>query len=154
MELHDSLSDTLDTSITSTFSTMLSLEPVAKEIDLPFKESSFISSIGIIGMISGTVSICITKKNAAKIVSKMLGMEIEEESADAQDGIGEIINIITGGLKSGSAAKEIAFDIGIPTTVSGSNLSVNLLDGLEHIMKSHACEDIEFVSVLTYKKTS
>jgi chemotaxis protein CheX len=151
MNLHDTLMQALNKSIINTFETTLSISLEETKIELPTADESIICSIGLAGNISGMISMCVSKKSAALIVSKMLGMEIDAGSSDANDGIREILNIIAGGVKSNASENDIKFDISLPTTVVGNNLAISLFDDLHHIKNVFKFDDVGFIVMFTYK---
>lgn len=56
--------------------------------------------IGLSGDCVGSVALCFSTQTAAGMVGKFVGMEIDPESPDFTDGVGELANMITGGAKS------------------------------------------------------
>lgn len=113
---------------TDLFSTMMSLELSAGETltcrgDIT-DEIVITGLIGLAGAYKGTLAVHFTQAMALKSISAMLGMECEELSDDMRDAIGEVANIIAGGLKTELSARGITFDLSLPTIIAGNNYSV------------------------------
>ena len=80
--------------------------------------------IGLIGEVSGTISVSFTEKSILTIVSRMFGEEMKELNEEIKDAVGEITNMI-----SGQARKELeelgrSLKAAIPTVVMGKNHSI------------------------------
>lgn len=116
------------------------------------EESCIISSIGFTGGLEGNCSASFPESSACQLVGKMLGQEIDEFSIDVMDGIGEIVNMIIGGVKLRMEDPKFSFEISIPTCVKGSRMVI-----LTDIKKTHmvGCnfkmEDIVFALSVVYK---
>ena len=155
MDLKDQLFKLLNESVQDTFNAILNLIPVmTNEQFMPAKEAATLSSIGFAGKLAGTFSLCLENSFACDIVSKMLDMEIKEINSDVTDGIGEIVNIIIGGVKMKLATQNAPhdFNLGIPTAVRGNQLEVfGETNDLVKIMQNYTCGNIKFCIVLMYK---
>ncbi len=153
MELQQQLEDALKRAVADTFSVTLSLSPeLNTNMSFSLQENMIISSIGLAGAIEGNISLWITVDIAADIVSKMLGIEIEPDSPDVMDGVGEIINMIAGGVKMKMDSTEYKFDISIPTTVKGDNIESVKSDKTLEFTQAYCCEkDICFQLKFAYR---
>lgn len=80
--------------------------------------------IGLSGDMTSMLSIHCPGNVGIGITDEMLGMEVEEVNADVKDTLGEIANMLAGGLKESLAAEEISLELSIPTTVSGKSYTV------------------------------
>lgn len=77
--------------------------------------------IGLSGKAEGTVVITFYWVFARTLISKM--MSVEESNINAEvihDGVGELINMISGATKKEFAGKPYHFDLSLPTVVMGS----------------------------------
>jgi chemotaxis protein CheX len=105
------------------FDGMLGLETVAGEIEnVPIETDGAGTStiISFMGEISGAFVLRCAKPVAAAIAGEMLGMEVDEDSEEMKDSIGELLNMIAGSAKSHYASNN-AFKMSVPTTVSGGD---------------------------------
>lgn len=86
----------------STFETLLGIRPEEQDLatkDGPYATYDVSAIIGITGSGTGGVVLSFPKDVACKVVSQMLGEELLEVDQDVTDGIGELVNIITGNAK-------------------------------------------------------
>lgn len=124
MELHEELNQALKSSIDEAFQATLSVTPKLTETPVMVDEACIISSIGFMGTLDGSFSVCLPYSSAKTIVSKMLQMEIEQVNDDVIDGIGELVNMIAGGVKMKLVKCEQNFEISIPTTIKGNRMVI------------------------------
>lgn len=120
------------------FSTMCGVEITRKKLFLKddHKMLGEVSGVmGLSGTASGTVVVSFSKKLACVLVSKMLGEpESPELTSDVCDGVGEIINMISGQAKSMLAQTKYHFNIAIPTVVSGVGHEISHKKGTPNIV--------------------
>ncbi len=106
------------------FSTMISIDPVSGEY---FKKNgksihSNISGImGLSGTITASIIVHFEKSTALVATSNMLGVEYTEIDADVTDAVGEITNMIAGGVKVEFSKMGIELNVSLPTVVSGDD---------------------------------
>jgi chemotaxis protein CheX len=91
--------------------------------------------IGLAGTYRGTVAIHFSKGLALRSVSAMLGMETTELTDDIKDAIGEIANIVAGGVKTELSTQGISFDLSLPSVISGEHYTIHLKDS-QNVQKS------------------
>jgi chemotaxis protein CheX len=106
------------------FETMMATPLQRKEIYVKrgFKMFGDISGIiGLSGPTTGTCAVSMPGEFARRMVSEMLGEDVPGgvESSTVRDGVGEIINMVTGGAKAKLAKTEHRFDITLPTIIAG-----------------------------------
>ena len=97
--------------------------PVEKPINVPSAETSVI--ISIVGNVSGAITFKCAKKLAGEIASGMLGMDVDEDSDDLKDAVGELLNMVVGSAKTGYSSAD-AFKISVPTTIMGEDYTVHI----------------------------
>jgi chemotaxis protein CheX len=77
--------------------------------------------IGLSGKAEGTVVITFYWVFARKLISKMMSVEEDHINAEViHDGVGELINMISGATKKEFAGKPYHFDLSLPTVVMGA----------------------------------
>ena len=144
----------LTESIDSTFLTTLNEYPEVFYFD-NFNETDeecVISSIGFTGTIEGSCSICLPDSSACRLVSKMINQNINEISADIIDGIGELVNIILGGIKMKLHGTEHDFTISVPSYIKGSRMVILTdIKKTVTINKSYKFKDVVFAISMMYK---
>ena len=80
--------------------------------------------IGLTGGFSAMLGIHCPEAVGLAISGAMLGMELEEIDADVKDAMGEIANMVAGGLKERFAAENIDLELAIPTAISGKSFTI------------------------------
>ena len=83
------------------------------------------SMIGLSGDFNSMLSIHCPGKIGMAITGGMLGMDVEEIDADVKDTLGEIANMVAGGLKESFATENVKLELAIPTTVTGKSYTVS-----------------------------
>lgn len=77
--------------------------------------------IGLTGQAEGTVVITFYWDLARKVISNMMQVDSSKINAEIiHDGVGEIINVISGATKRQFVGKPYHFDLSLPTVVMGS----------------------------------
>lgn len=121
-------SDILLESATEIFETMafMSVEK-ASEPKHSIDGDSLLASITFKGALEGCLAICCGLSCARAIAINMLGEGSEEEikPKDIADALGEMANIVIGGVKSRALESIGTLDISIPTVVHGNDLMNN-----------------------------
>ncbi len=109
------------------FNTMIFMEISA---DAPLEQGKqalgchISAMIGLTGGFSAMLGIHCPEAIGLAISGAMLGMEIEEIDADVKDALGEIANMVAGGLKERFAAENIDLELAIPTAISGKSYTI------------------------------
>jgi chemotaxis protein CheX len=132
LELEKSLIDaTLDVFASMIF---IDIAPEAHSDEAVAIESNLSSLIGLAGDLKGILAIQCPAGVAMGITGAMLGMEVAELGEDAKDAIGEIANMVAGGLKEALAASGKKIELAIPTTVIGTSFRTSGLTGATRVM--------------------
>lgn len=110
------------------FNTMIFMEISSAS---PLREGSEIidchvsAMIGLSGDFNSMLSIHCPDQVGMAITGAMLGMEVEKIDEDVKDTLGEIANMLAGGLKESFSAENISLELAIPTTVTGKSYTVS-----------------------------
>lgn len=76
--------------------------------------------MGVTGNVKGSISLSFTDNLAKKLVASMLEMEPEKLShEDIMDGVGELLNMISGNAKKLLSGTEFSFTISLPSVIRG-----------------------------------
>lgn len=140
------LLNTIDEAIYEVFSVTLSLDP-KKETAIQLGSDGndlIITSMGVSGTLHGNISIWISEKSACKLISKMLGMEIEKGSSDVLDGCGELLNMISGSIKNKLEGTDLQFELSIPQTIKGDQLTTAISTKTAIVKENYSVEDMQF----------
>ena len=109
------------------FSTMIFME-ISPEAPLEQSEQALgchvSAMIGLTGGFSAMLGIHCPEAVGLAISGAMLGMELEEVDADVKDALGEIANMVAGGLKEKFTAEDIDLELAIPTAISGKSYTI------------------------------
>lgn len=162
MEKNEKVKQAFRDSIFDAFFSTLSMPTFVTEITGDLETligggRSVVASIGFTGKMEGTLVIIFSDAAACKTVSKMLGTDLREPSQDVFDGIGEVSNILLGGLVRRCAEKDDHIDLSIPSVVHVDNpLSIVRWHHVDVVHFSVDCTEFKFVAGLSYvldKKT-
>jgi chemotaxis protein CheX len=137
------------------FATMVMMDPLD---EYPLAEPvnrfkcSITGMVGFAGIYSGVISIHCPVVLALKITSSMLGMECDKVDDDLNDAIGEIANMLGGGVKQVLSKGGMDIKLSIPTVISGEDYTVNSLSGMDCVVIPFSLENEKFLVGLTLKK--
>lgn len=110
---------------------------------MPAKQGGEITGmIGAHGKVSGFVAVNMSTRLALHTVDSLLGEEHEELTPQVIDGVGEVTNIIVGGVKSALSGNEWAFShMTVPSVIVGDGCQVAFAKGIELIDVSFECDN-------------
>ncbi len=80
--------------------------------------------IGLLGDVSGTVSVSFEETCVLPLVSSMLGEEIKEMNNEINDAVGEITNMISGQARLALEELGRSLRAAIPIVIAGKNHSI------------------------------
>lgn len=131
------LGETLIASTKEVFDTMVMMETTPEA--LPEGQAGSISAsvtgtLGLAGDLRGILNLHFPDEVARDITASLLGMEIEELDDDVKDAIGEITNMVAGGIKTALAREGMDLELSIPTTVAGKSYQVNCFSGANRVI--------------------
>lgn len=147
----------LHAAITSTtqeiFSTMILLD--IEEIDADeylnnMPEVNLSSMLGFGGDIKGALELHFPGAVAIGITSQFLGMNVTQLDEDVKDAMGELANMIAGGLKTFFSERDIKAELAIPTTVTGKAYGTRSIPGAERLQVCFACSVGMFLADMKY----
>jgi chemotaxis protein CheX len=81
--------------------------------------------VGFGGKISGYVAIHLSPACACTLASNLLGMSFSEMDDIVADAMGEMVNMLAGGLKKFASQNEDLFKISVPSIVYGMDYSTH-----------------------------
>lgn len=85
------------------------------------------SMVGMAGQLCGLLSVRCSTKSAARIASRMLGIEADEAGPDLWDAMGEISNMVAGNFKNKIAGLGDGCMLSVPTVISGGDYNLRSL---------------------------
>ena len=112
--------------LTGVFDTMLSMK--IEQIDGGAEEidggNQIVGSVGFAGKAMGNVNVLVSSDFAHLITAEMLGMEKNEIESEEEvfDVIGELCNMVGGGIKSQLCDSGFTCELSIPSVTRGNDL--------------------------------
>lgn len=102
---------------------------------VPAQESGIVTGlIGVHGKVSGFVTLNLAERFAIRAVNGLLQESFQELNAQVVDGVGELTNIVTGGIKSALCTTPWAFsNITVPSIIVGQGYKIAYARGLEFV---------------------
>lgn len=97
--------------------------------DAKDESSGIMSTISFLGDPSWTFSLVLPDHAASAVARAFAGYEIPIDSLDMGDVIGEVVNVIAGGICARLDAKGIKAQMSLPTVVRGENVAVLIPSG-------------------------
>jgi len=116
------LEATIDVLKTMAFVEPTSGKPYLKKDNVAKGDISAI--IGLTGSARGSLALTFSESSIVKIVSNMLGEEINEINGDIKDAVGEITNMVSGAARKKLEAEGFSIAAAIPTVVTGKGHSI------------------------------
>ncbi len=135
------------------FSTMIFLDLSSGEPVVQGKEDlgcHVSAMIGLSGDFNAMLGIHCPAQVGMAIGGAMLGMELEEVGEDTRDALGEIANMLAGGLKEAFAHENTDLCLAIPTTISGTSYKISAPTGSNRILIPFDIEAGRFYIDLKY----
>jgi chemotaxis protein CheX len=82
------------------------------------------------GRIEGSVTVSFTEELAKDVIAKIMGISASDISDDdLRDGVGELINIISGNAKAALSETEFSHEIALPAVIRGMGHEIRHSDG-------------------------
>ena len=130
------LKTAIEASTIQVFETMLSLSLQLRGA-IEQEDYSYTGDIvGIIGIagkeVRGSIAVHLDTALANQATSLLLSTPLESLSEEyVLDAVGEIANMVAGGVKAEGENNDILFDISVPTVVAGKEYTINFKDGAQ-----------------------
>ncbi|NLS92528.1 MAG: chemotaxis protein CheX [Planctomycetaceae bacterium] len=100
--------------------------------------------IGIHGNVSGFITVNMAEKVAMSAVGGLLQDQFTQLDAQVIDGVGEMTNIISGGIKNGLAGTHWQFShVTVPSVIVGRNYQIAYAKGLEFLAVTFEHDNVE-----------
>jgi CheY-specific phosphatase CheX len=105
---------------------------------------SITGMIGVHGNVSGFITVNMAEPVAKALVSGLLQDSFETLSHQVIDGIGEVTNIVSGGIKKGLVGSPWAFShVTVPSVIVGESYQIAYAKGLKYLCVSFEQENAE-----------
>lgn len=100
--------------------------PLAVPSDPPPEEGLEITSmVGLAGQLCGILSVRCSAKSAARMASRMLGIDVEKAGPEMWDAVGEVCNMVAGNFKNKISGMGDGCMLSVPTVITGADYSVH-----------------------------
>lgn len=133
-----SMSETLLDAAKEVFETMIFMSITEKEDqEAAIVGNAYLGTISFKGDIAGCLGVTFEEAAAKAVAANMLCLEPDEavSEADLADAVGEVANMVMGGVKSRLLGEIGSIELSIPTVISGRTLKSNVGDCTSRIVK-------------------
>ncbi len=142
-EIKELLSEKIQEAVKDVFTRNLSMPIELVEKNTISEDSrTLLSSIQFDGTLKGTMAILSREFCASAIAMKMLGDDVSEDMLNTSDTIGEVLNMVLGGLKNKLEKTPYTFNLGTPKVLEKKTI----LDEKDTIVieENFVSDDIKF----------
>jgi chemotaxis protein CheX len=149
------LENGLERALKEITTTMFNCESVIVPIDqVEVIPPGLSAVVGFGGKISGFVAIHLSPTSACTLATSLLGMSFEEMDEIVADAMGEMVNMIAGGLKKYASQNEDLFKISVPSIVYGMDYSTHTPKNAERLTMGIQAGSCSFSVQLVYAHRS
>ncbi len=113
-------------------------------------EVNLSSMLGFGGDIKGALELHFPGAVAIGITSRFLGTNVTQLDEDVKDAMGELANMIAGGLKTFFSERNIKAELAIPSTVTGKAYGTRSIPGVDRLQVYFACSAGMFLVDMKY----
>lgn len=125
------LTDVICDSIFSIFDTIFGSRPELIEDDeMKTMGDGVVGIISFMGDINWVVMLELPKESAKAMASKFCGFDIDYDSADMGDVVGELTNVLAGDIVARTGKKDLKAAMSLPTILKGHDVEPILPSGL------------------------
>ncbi len=107
--------------------------------------------IGLTGGLSAILGIHCPSAVGQAVAGAMLCMEVEEVDADVQYALGEIVNMLAGGINDRLSSENIYCESAIPTAMSGQSCILSATKGRQQVVVPFTTSHGQFFVELKYQ---
>jgi chemotaxis protein CheX len=120
----------------------------ASQIPIQFPSTHVTGLIGLSGKCTGFISIAMPERVAVAAVSGLSMETYKTINAQVIDGVGEITNIIAGGIKTKLYNTQwMINNITIPSVILGNNYQISYSKGIEYTSISFEIDDPDSLTI-------
>jgi len=85
------------------------------------------SMVGLAGQLCGILTLRCSSKSAARMASRMLGIEADKAGTEMWDAVGEVCNMVAGNFKNKISGLGDGCMLSVPTVIAGADYSVHTM---------------------------
>ncbi len=128
-----------------TLGTILGEEPKLKGSEEKLSESVEIAGImSFVGTANATFAMLMNRQTATNLVYKMLGFEIDFDSSDMNDGVGELVNVIAGEIVAQIELIGYQTAMSLPMVIRAKDVSIMPKSTVPMITYDYSSNEGEF----------
>lgn len=117
-------------------------------------QNSISGMIGLAGSTKGMLAIHMPNATALAVTTAFLGMDVTEIDEDVRDAIGELANMLAGGIKAILDPSGSDIKISMPSAVYGEEYSIDCLANALSAAVPFTFDDLTFLVELQLRKDS
>ena len=110
------------------------------QADVTDDQTMMVAIISFAGDIEWSIFSAYPQDAATAVASRFAGFDIPHDSPDMADAIGEIANIVAGGIKMMLNERGTNVDISLPTVISSTGLETRALQGASSRTECFKCD--------------
>ncbi len=135
----------LKAAMASTFGAISGAEPVllGESIESTPCEGA-IGIISVVGGVAWSLSLGFPRETAIALAQKFAGFEIEFESADMGDVVGELANVLAGDVVAQLDMMGVRVSMSLPTVARGSDINIMLPGALSSLRMCYSLPEGQF----------
>ena len=118
---------TLQLSAQEVFDLMLGCTLVVPQEPPVIEGLEITSMVGLAGQLCGVLSLRCRAKSAARMASRMLGIEADGDAPEVWDAVGEVCNMVAGNFKNKISGLGDSCMLSVPTVIAGADYSLRSL---------------------------
>ena len=100
--------------------------------------------ISFVGDVEWSVFLVYPEETATAVASSFAGFEISPGHPDVADALGEVANIVAGGIKLMLRQQGVSVEMSLPTALSGRGLKLCVLEGISSWQEGYDCSHGRF----------
>lgn len=119
---------------------------------IPVRDSGSITGmIGVHGEVTGFITVNVAEAAAIELVSALLMEDCDTVNHQVVDGVGEMTNMISGGIKKGLNGTPWAFsNVTVPSIIVGNNYDIAYAQGFQYLCVSF--EHVNCQSIMVHDR--
>jgi len=130
---------------------MMQVNALPQRSHRPLRFHQSVSAVlGLSGGLRGMLAVHCPASLACAVCGSMLGETPSEVDADVRDTVGEIANMLAGGLKARLQDLGRRIELAVPSVIAGQSYEVNLLSRAEMILLPFVTAEGEFLLEFKY----
>ncbi|HTZ82405.1 MAG TPA: chemotaxis protein CheX [Candidatus Acidoferrales bacterium] len=116
---------TLQLAMQEVFELMLGCALTLPSEPPPEDDLEITSMVGLAGQLCGILTVRCSVRSAARMASRMLGVDAEKAGQEMWDAVGEICNMVAGNFKNKISGMGDGCMLSVPTVITGGDYSVH-----------------------------